>query len=668
MSNGGALEKAEIEKKEDNITSVKSDDKLFLLYVNDLGLKSNIDYTRVANLYSKIILEFNNLGIEIANHFGNVLVLKQEHDKDEIKKLIDYIVLIDHNFRIGLHVVKKTDLLNIDKLNEAVSNNIKHLDVNELKKRWPKLQRIKTLKKDDQKHYNLFDENEIFGYGLFYTQKIANCTTEPKFVMSKEAVLELIDFDEHHGKINITKVLYDINKKLETAYVNIPVPFINGSDELDFLHYVTRKYDGEDEEKTSDDFYLVWRKEKREVEELYIGYAPFKGGSGGRLSKEDRTEIIKSICNKTDCKIPCETISDARKSKKTESKKTISFISSFEYPKTDLYYFDSIFSVFGYIHINFGLIYEEGNKKKRSLKGHLIANSQDSDYIKKKATDLLKESKDNWNVDTNRLPVFVALSSFPDFKDEVSFRKTINSKTQHKVYFRTEDIFDNVVIEKEFSEYYNNSALNNYQILDEEVTKKINTKVNRNESPCSCQQIEINNDDYYNNSLREIPVNKLFDLDIFMDNSWYLLIIFNLESSLLSHEQNVESVFKDINDSKKGINSNSGKVLDVVSYGILRGTWDGFILCHIIDKDSLQSIKDNADKKYKEDYDFLYNNKHCYGSLLINILKQVGLGIDHSYFSETISNCELFVLKTLIDDDWTRNLTQASSKVCDKKY
>ncbi len=613
----------------------QKEELIFILYINnfDEAFSGGNYIEKLTDFYSNIIIKLVGEGFIITNHFANSLLIKlQEGIENKFLELIELIANVGDNLRIGLQVLSSKQLIETRLINEKIAEKLKKgkITLDKLQNIWIKLYPESQL--------HLFDRNELFGKDVFLTKYLSELMNESNFIISSEVfeqIIRVLELDEEKQSTSIIKLIEIVNTKLKESKINfrisIPFPYLFDNEEINPSYAFVIYYSTENNEAIVTRFFSEYRREKQMVENIYLCYAAYHGGSDSAknlFNKNRRDKIIKSWFNETH--------------------------TSF-FPETSYYYFDSLFSVYGAFDINFGDLTPQDLFKassiKRSFQLDTIAHIKDflvntfslsnrTQLYKLLTSIIVKRSISLWNVEKNRLPIFISFNSFPHLMDEANFRKSLNLITDHQVYFRTEDIYDNSEFSDSFVNKYLNASkdiviarepkdLNNYGRNQDDYFKAKLDKYPENlidescviklDGSCECEKCKLKTS---NSSL------------IFNASDWFVLIIFSLEPSYLAREQLKNKVFELLIQEETNINTASLGLLETVSYGILRGSWDGYVLCNI-------------------------SKETCYSGVIQNILLQKAT--KSTFINAVIGKCELFFLKPFLKDFWIENLLKAST-------
>ena len=583
----------------------------YVIYIDsDAGSTETLDETIVEH-YSDVLMALNEVDGKLANHFNNSIVVSFGNNNSP-DNIINFLakLLGKNNYRVGIHFFE-SQKIDPSSLNEKLREKLKDkIDLeNRIQKILPEeyfCNKTEYAKKEQKqkiasdggngqeeqdknkfanRNIKFFHSNEIFGPEVSYAAEIAYSTEHINFILSEEVVFQILNINTNKKRRKIIQKIDDFyddpNKNFLISYP-IPIGLKNNEVKCSFFIYSKNK---DDKTPIIEKFMPSFVSEKQKLKYLYIFYSTPNPDNPNTLLGI-LGELIKDYFLNNNFK------KDAFK------KADISYLSR--------YFLDSIYLVYGYLSINF-----MGNESLE-LK------------------DVIKNNKDYNNYDKTKVPIVIALASFPNNDLDHYYRTEINSDSKNQVYIRSETVFD----ERLLDSLQNNEALiNGKNEISIETIKSIFTKKAIYEYEEGDEKEPIS---YKEGLTREIAYNKE-----------YVLILFSLVPTKLYREQKIENIFEQFFN-KNGYHFSgtdqkfyliSKKYLEILGFGILRGTWDGYIICRI-----------TRCKNYKEVIEKIIREKE----------KQKGR---YSFIKNNITKCELFFMQPLVWDEWTKALMKERIKL-----
>ncbi len=551
---------------------------------------SNLESTLIKH-YSDVLIALNEVEGKLSKHFNNSIVVSFGNNTPN--NIINFLakLLETNNYRVGMHFFEAKDISPID-LNKKLMDNLNDkIGLEKIRRILPdeffcnkteearkKQKQKNALEGDNEREEQTTDEygnnniaffhsNEIFGPEVSYAAEIAYSTEQINFILSEEVVFKILDININKKRKDIIKKIDDFNNDSQNKFlISYPIPINYKKNEVKCSFFI---YSKNSETKTTiiEKFMPSFVFEKQKLKYLYIFNSTHK--INGR-----------NIVNVLDKLLKDYFINNNIKKGKFE-KGQMSDLSH--------YFLDSIYIVSGYQSINFI------NNGSLSLDDVIESNQLNNDFHQTK------------------VPILVTFTSFPGNDLDHYYRKEINRDPDNQIFIRSETIFDEMF----FDSPRKNSSL---------IRRENNSSTEEIKSIFREKALYTYNS-YNKNTKKDIT-----------QNGEYVLILFSLEQTILSVEQNLRNIFAQLFN-KKGNNYDDStkkfyliadeQYLEILGFGILRGTWDGYIYCKI-----------NNCKNYKE--------------VIEKMLKEKEKKL--TFIETTIAKCELFFMQPLVWDEWTEAL------------
>jgi hypothetical protein len=600
---------------------------LFILFIEDVSstkesTKEQFEKDDHAELISSLLCYFTDQEILIIKNIGISFIISTKKTEDILNIINKLYVYHQTNstVAIGLHVISYDfDSLKKegDELYKAIEEKVTVLiDRDNNEKMKEQLDRLKN-----QVCLDVLSDDLIFAKNLLTT------TNKPLFIISKHVILTLASslvFDIEYQELENYKIISKINKVLELEKKamfrlshSIPVIHLNHKivtsvHEPEYICAIIPADKNENietqkmifrEQKRHEMFYLISPRPENEDQNLgYIWRNYFEKILIKGCQPNNRISVTKDI-----------NYANTGKKEKYEFKAL--------FPTVNHFFDDMVFYIYGGIYIDFNskLNLSSFPEKIKFLPlqdafAQLVKTSSGSEEIIKVIDELIELNRTTfWNYKTGKCPTFCVFSSFPNSLSESKYRDYLSSNSV-PAYVRSEGIWMNSL----YNSAESNPYLQKYPPFDNFLSREeiVSSEVKR------FYEIFKRNNLYENFS--ESKANKYYEDNKFKGKDDFILIVFSLEKDLISEVSSYQSIFYQ-NQVFQRIKERSHERFYILSVGILRGTWDGFMILQI-----------KREMTLKEFILKLFYHKY-HGN--------------EDFIGKVISKMEIFIMKNLFSDD-----------------
>jgi hypothetical protein len=606
---------------------------LFILFIEDVSsskesTKEQFEKDDHAELISSLLCYFTDLEILIIKNIGISFIIstkKTEEILDIINKLYKYHQK-NRSVAIGLHVISydyDSLIKEGDELYKAIEEKVtESINVDNNKEMEKHLDRLKN-----QICLDVLSDDLIFAKNLLTT------TNKPLFIISKHVILTLASklvLDIEYQEIENYKIISKINEVLENEKKEIfrlshSIPVIHLNHKI-----VTSVHEPEyicavipaDKDKNEETQKMIFREQKRHEMFYLISPRPESVDQNlGDIWKNYFEKILIKGCQ------PINSISVTKDINYDNTGKKEKYEFKALFPNVNHFFDDMVFYIYGGIYIDFNsklnLSSFPETIKFLPLQDAFaqLVKTSGREEINEVIDELIELNRTTfWNYKTGKCPTFCVFSSFPNSLSESKYREYLSSNYV-PAYVRSESIWMNSL----YNSAKSNPYLQKHLPFDNFLSRK---EIEPSEVNSFYAKFKRSN--LYDNS-NEKKANKYYEDNKFKGKDDIILIVFSLEKDLISEVSSYQSIFYQ-NQVFQRIREKSGENFLILSIGILRGSWDGFMILQIRSEMTLKEfILKLFYQKYEGNEDFI---------------------------GKVISKMEIFIMKNLFfDDNISRNVS-----------